>query len=122
MDNQSRDLSCWKKDERAQCLRVETGSGEQYLFPYGYFHEARFSTSGDDETLELLFSSGSRVIRIQGSGLEDLWVALQNLSVACVKSLPQRFVNGGAKAEKNRRFEILVAPVRKSVSFDDVTS
>ncbi len=39
-----------------------------------------------------------------------------------VDNATQTSVNGGAKAEKNRRFEILVAPVRKSVSFDDVTS
>lgn len=89
--DQANNLSCWKKDERAQCLRVETSSAEQFLFPYGYFHEARFATSGDEETIELLFSSESRTVRIEGRGLEDVWLALQNLSVAWVKPLPQRF-------------------------------
>lgn len=89
--DQPGDLSCWKKDERAQCLRVECSSGEQFLFSYGYFHEARFATSGDEETIELLFSSGSRVVGMKGHGLEDVWLALQNLSVAWVKPLPQRF-------------------------------
>ena len=89
--DQSSNLSCWKKDERAQCLRVECGSGEQFLFPYGYFHEARFVASDDEETIELLFSSGARAVHISGCGLEDVWLALQNLSVAWVRPLPQRF-------------------------------
>jgi hypothetical protein len=89
--DQSSNLSCWKKDERAQCLRVECGLGEQFLFPYGYFHEARFVASDDEETIELLFSSGSRSVRIKGHNLEDVWLALQNLSVAWIRPLPRRF-------------------------------
>jgi hypothetical protein len=43
------------------------------------------------EVIELLFSSDSRVVRIKGRGLEDVWLALQSLSVACIKPLPKRF-------------------------------
>src|SRR5688572_12959808 len=89
--DQSSDLSCWKKDERAQCLRVECSSDEQFLFPYGYFHEARFATSGDEETIELRFTSQRQKISIKGRSLEELWLAFQNLSVAWVRPLPARF-------------------------------
>ena len=89
--DQSSDMSCWKKDERTHCLRVECSSDKQFLFPYGYFQEANFVASADEETIELLFSSGSRAVRIKGHDLADLWLALQNLSVAWIKPLPQRF-------------------------------
>lgn len=91
--DQSSDVSCWKKDERAQCLRVECSSDKQFLFSYGYFQEANLVTSADEETIELLFSSGSRSVRIKGHGLEDVWLALQNLSVAWIKPLPPRFAS-----------------------------
>ena len=87
----SSDLRCWKKDERAQCLRVECGSGKQFLFPYGYFEQANFTLSEDEETIELVFTTRRQRVSINGHGLEELWLALHNLSVAWVRPLPARF-------------------------------
>jgi hypothetical protein len=39
--NRPDNLTCWKSNESAQCLRVELTSGEQAIFPYGYFERAR---------------------------------------------------------------------------------
>ncbi len=89
--DQSSDLKCWKKDEGAQCLRVECSSGKQFLFPYGYFEQASFAVSDDEETIELVFTTRSQKVSINGRGLEELWLALQNLSVGWVRPLPARF-------------------------------
>lgn len=83
------DLSCWKKDERAQCLRVECSSDKQFLFPYGYLEQASLVSSADEDAIELLFKC--RKVLIKGRYLEEVWLALQNLSVAWVRPLSPRF-------------------------------
>ena len=84
------DLICWKKDERAQCLRVECSSDKQFLFPYGYLEQANFVSSDGEDTIELRFKSRSQTVSIKGRGLEEVWLAFQNLSVGWVRALPPR--------------------------------
>ena len=85
------DLSCWTKDERAQCLRVECSPEKQFLFPYGYLEQANFVSSDGEDTVELLFKGRNQKVSIKGRGLEEVWFALQNLSVAWVTPLPAQF-------------------------------
>src|SRR2546429_8466082 len=85
------DLTCWEKDERAQCLRVECSSDKQFLFPYGYLEQAKFFSSDGEDTIELLFKSRIQTVSIKGRGLEEVWLALQNLSVGWVRPLPPKF-------------------------------
>ena len=84
------DLICWKKDERAQCLRVECSPDKQFLFPYGYLEQAVFLSSDGEETIELRFKSQKQTVSIKGCGLEEVWLAFQNLSVSWVRPLPPR--------------------------------
>ena len=83
------DLSCWRKDERAQCLRVECSSDKQFLFPYGYLEQASLMSATDEDAIELLFKC--RKVVIKGRYLEEVWLAFQNLSVAWVTPLPPKF-------------------------------
>ena len=85
------DLICWKRDERAQCLRVECSPDKQYLFPYGYLEQANFVSSDGEDAIKLLFKSQSQTVSIKGRGLEEVWLAFQNLSVAWVTPLPPKF-------------------------------
>ena len=85
------DLSCWKRDERAQCLRVECNSDKQFLFPYGYLEQASFVSSDGEDTIELLFKNQKQTVSIKGRCLDEVWLAFQNLSVAWVTPLPPKF-------------------------------
>lgn len=82
-------LTCWDKDDNVQCLRVELSSGEQALFPYGYFERARFIRGEKRDVVELRFKDA--ILKITGLHLEALWMDLQSLSVASVKPLSSRF-------------------------------
>jgi hypothetical protein len=108
------DLSCWKKDERARCLRVECSPDKQFLFPYGYLEQAKFISDKDAEVVELRFKNTH--VRITGRSLEPLWTSFQNLSVASIKPLPDRFtplVKGHARIQT---ISVETAEVKDGVS------
>jgi hypothetical protein len=82
-------LNCWKTGSNPQCLRIELSEGPQFLLPYGYFEAAKLTRGGEEERLELQFKSNRFVVK--GRGLDELFVALQTLSVEWLRDCPQRY-------------------------------
>lgn len=82
-------LKCWNIGSNPLCLRIELSDGTQFMLPYGYFEGAKFVREADAEILNLQFKEKEFAIR--GKGLNELFLALQLLSVESMKECPRRY-------------------------------
>jgi hypothetical protein len=82
--------ACWQREAPTACLRVELPSGEIYLFAYQHFFTAslRRDESGT-ETLRICFSGHD--IDIEGRGLRELLLGLQDFAVKWLRTAPERY-------------------------------
>jgi hypothetical protein len=60
-----------------------------YLFPYGYFQNARFSRQGNKDIMEIRFLDVTVIAK--GKNLESLYDALARLSVERIKACPDNY-------------------------------
>jgi hypothetical protein len=70
------------------CLRV-SAQPEVFILPYQQFHCARYTKQSDCETLSVSFSTHE--IIVSGRQLDELALALQEMSVDWIKAIPARY-------------------------------
>lgn len=82
--------ACWQREAPTGCLRVELQNGETHLFSYQHFVTA--SLKRDDagtETASVSFSSHE--VQLEGRGLRELLLYLQDFAVKWVRAAPERY-------------------------------
>ena len=82
--------ACWQREAPTACLRVELSCEETQLFSYQHFVTA--SLKRDDaggETIRIIFSSHE--LDIEGRGLRELLLGLQDFAVKWVRTVPDRY-------------------------------
>ncbi len=80
---------CWRREPDHPCLRIETNSGEAFLFPYHQFHRAHYLRSADTETLKIFFATHE--VAVSGKRLSEIAAALQDLAVRWIKPVHSRY-------------------------------
>lgn len=82
--------TCWQREARPACLRIETDDGNMHLFPYQNFVTASLIRgNAESEALRLTFASHD--IEIAGRNLRELLLALQELAVKWVRPAAERY-------------------------------
>jgi hypothetical protein len=83
--------TCWQREAPSACLRVEMPSGELHLFSYQHFVTASLQRSATGiETLRIDFSDHE--LQIEGRGLRDLLLGLQDFAVKWLRPAPGRYL------------------------------
>jgi len=77
---------CWSKESQIPALRVELSGDVFLVFPYIHFNFAKM------EKNTLLLSFSNHEVRISGSNLKEIGIAIQRLSVEWIKETPPRYV------------------------------
>lgn len=80
---------CWHRDRDRHCLRVELNSGEIFLFRYQQLVGVHHLSALNPETLKISFSTHQVVL--SGKNLSEIMVALEDLAIAWIKSVPARY-------------------------------
>lgn len=80
---------CWQRERDRHCLRIELNSGETFLFPYQQFLGGRHIRAGNQETLQISFST--HLITLSGRNLGEVVVALEDLAISWIKPLANRY-------------------------------
>ena len=81
---------CWQREAQVACLRLELPSGETHIVSYTHFLTASLRPAKDThETLCISFSSYQ--IEIDGQGLRELLLILEDLAVKWVCTVPERY-------------------------------
>ena len=80
---------CWRREHDRPCLRIETNSGEAFLFPYHQFQGAHHCHSNDLETLKISFSTHEVIL--SGRNLSEIAVALEDLAIRWIKPVQSRY-------------------------------
>lgn len=80
---------CWRREPDHPCLRIETNSGETFLFPYHQFHRAHYLRSSERETLRIFFATHE--VAVSGKRLSEIAAALQDLAVRWIKPVHSRY-------------------------------
>lgn len=82
--------ACWQRESQAACLRLELPSGETHIISYAHFLAASLRPAKNPlETLRISFSG--YYVEIDGHGLSELLLTLQELAVKWVRTLPERY-------------------------------
>jgi hypothetical protein len=82
--------ACWQRESQVPCLRLELPSGETQIISYAHFLAASLRPPKDTlETLCICFSSHE--IEIDGHGLRELLLTLQDLAVKSIRTTPERY-------------------------------
>ncbi len=90
--------ACWQREAPSPCLRVELPNGNTHLFAYQHFLAATLTRSGEGaEILRVTFSTHE--LDIEGRGLRDLLLDLQDLSVKWLRPTPERYHALAANAD-----------------------
>lgn len=90
--------ACWQREAPSPCLRVELVSGDTHLFAYQHFLAATLNRGGDGaETLRVMFSTHE--LTVDGRGLRDLLLSLQDFAVKWLRPTPDRYHSLAANAE-----------------------
>ena len=87
--NVSRNLECWGREAQAQTLRVELDGGSCFIFPYSHFVFASLKDAGDENELQISFTTHD--VQVRGRGLMALLNAVQKMSIEWIKPLPKRY-------------------------------
>lgn len=82
--------ACWSKEPQVPALRVEQGDDAFFLFPYIHLEFARMEIHKEQNILILSFSSHE--VRIVGSHLKEIGIAIQRQSVEWIKATSPRYV------------------------------
>lgn len=80
---------CWHRERDRNCLRVELGADEAFIFPYSQFLGAHHVRAASAETLRITLSTHE--ITLTGFRLEKLLAALQELALDWIKPFPTRY-------------------------------
>ncbi|MGA3171762.1 MAG: hypothetical protein ABSE62_12200 [Chthoniobacteraceae bacterium] len=81
---------CWQRESQPACLRLELPSGETHILSYSHFLAASFRPGKNaPETLSISFSACQ--VEIDGHGLRELLLTLEDLAVKWVRTVPERF-------------------------------
>lgn len=80
---------CWRQGREQPCLRVETKADDAFIFPYQQFLGAHHTRQGEVDSLIISFSTHE--ITISGRQLDELALALQELSIVWIKTIPERY-------------------------------
>ncbi len=83
------DRNCWRRGRDCACLRIDIGADEVFIFPYQQFLGAQHTRQPESETLIISFSSHE--ITVSGWKLSEIASALQDLSIAWIKTIPARY-------------------------------
>jgi hypothetical protein len=75
-------------------LRVESRDGSFQLCPYAWLVWVKFSVEGKNDCLTLSFNN--HTVRVTGTKLRALGLAVQSLSVEWIKEQPEHF-NGSKR-------------------------
>jgi hypothetical protein len=82
--------ACWQREAPSPCLRVELPSGETHLFSYQHFVTASLKRGETGaETVRITFSSHE--LEVEGRGLRELLLELQDFGVKWIRSTPGRY-------------------------------
>jgi hypothetical protein len=82
--------ACWQREAPSACLRVELLSGEIHLFAYQHFVTATLDReNAGSEVLRVTFSTHE--LRVEGSGLRNLLLSLQDFVVKWMRPAPERY-------------------------------
>ena len=82
--------TCWQREGQAPCLRLELPSGETHVIPYAHFLTASIQPAKNAiETLCISFSICQ--IEIDGHGLRELLLTLEDLAVKWIRTAPERY-------------------------------
>jgi hypothetical protein len=81
---------CWQREAPSPCLRVELADDEIHLLAYQHFVSAALTRgSNGNETLLVMFSTHE--LAIDGQGLRELLLCLQDYAVKWLRALPKRY-------------------------------
>lgn len=80
---------CWRREHDHPCLRIETNSGEAFLFPYHQLQGAHHLRSPEMESLRISFSAHEVVL--SGRNLSEIAAALQDLAIRWIKPVHSRY-------------------------------
>jgi hypothetical protein len=80
---------CWHREHDRSCLRVEMRADEVFIFPYQQFLDAHHTRQRESETVIISFSTYE--ITVSGRQLGEIAAALQDLSIAWIKTVPARY-------------------------------
>ena len=81
--------ACWERESQVPCLRLEMPSGETHIVSYVHFLAASIQPAKNAiETLRISFSAYQ--IEIDGHGLRELLLTLQDLAVKWIRTAPER--------------------------------
>ena len=82
--------ACWQREAPSACLRVELRSGEIHLFAYQHFVTATLDREkASSELLRVTFSTHE--LKVEGSGLRNLLLSLQDFAVKWMRPAPERY-------------------------------
>lgn len=82
--------ACWQREAPSPCLRVELENGDAHLLSYQHFAAATLTRAGEGaETLRVTFSTHE--LAIEGRGLRDLLLSLQDFAVKWMRPAPERY-------------------------------
>lgn len=82
--------TCWQREAPSACLRIELPDGTQNLLSYGHFVTATLTRS--ESGLEIIrISFSSHELEIEGRGLRDLLLGLQDFAVKWIRTAPARY-------------------------------
>ncbi len=79
----------WQREAPCPCLRVELASGEMHLFSYHHFVAASLRGDAGAELLRISFSSHE--LDVEGRGLRELLLGLQDFAVKWLRTAPERY-------------------------------
>lgn len=80
---------CWRQAPAQPCLRVEAKPDEAFIFPYQQFLGAHHTRQGEADSLVISFSTHE--ITVSGRQLDELALALQDVSIVWIKTIPTRY-------------------------------
>jgi hypothetical protein len=87
---QSSAPTCWHREAQGACLRVELPSSEAHLFSYQHFVTASLKRNDSgSELLRITFSTHE--VEIEGRGLRELLLGLQDFAVKWLRATPERY-------------------------------
>jgi len=77
---------CWASDPQARGLRIEATPEHSLLLPHNHFIFAELDSSGDEQTLKLVFTTHE--ISVRGHHLRRIETVMQRLELSQLAKLP----------------------------------
>jgi len=77
---------CWASDPQARGLRIEATPERSLLLPHNHFIFAELDSSGDEQTLKLVFTTHE--ISVRGHHLRRIETVMQRMELSLLAKLP----------------------------------